>query len=990
MATNVLFNGTTYSIPAEGDSNWGTNLSNYFIAIASGCLQKTGGTFTLTAEANFGATYGLKSAYFKSQATNPASAGILRLGNAESIKWRNAANSADLDLTVSAGNALQFNGTSLTLSGSIVNADVNAAAAIALSKLAALTVSRALVSDGSGVISVSAATSTEVGYLSGVTSAIQTQLNGKQATGSYALTTGKLSQFAATTSAELAGVISDETGSGALVFATSPTLTTPNIGVATATSVNGTTIPNTKTLVVTTDKLSALAATTSAELAGVISDETGSGALVFANTPTLVTPVLGAATGTSLALGSTLNASSIVDLTSTTKGFLPPRMTSTQRDAIGTPATGLQIFNTDSGKNNVYNGTSWVEVGSGSSGVNYCANGTAENNTTTGWTTFADGASYVDGTGGSPTATWTVSSSSPLRGAKSFLFTAGTAGDGVSFDFTIDSADKGKTITAQFDYEIVTFASFTDNDYEFWIYDVTNAVAIQPVGYQLKNSSLPNKHVLQFQTASSSTSYRFSIFQKDGTTSNVRFENIEIGPKDIARGSVITDWVSFTPTVTVSSGSMTNVTQTGRYRRVGDQCFVDGSMSFSAASAAFGTVRISIPSGLSFDTTKLSNSTSDGVTIGHVSVLDAGSNVYSGGIITYNTGTAGTVKLLAMSVQTHAGTAPLAGANYSDTFPFTLGSGDIIHYSYSFPVSGWSSNTLMSSDSGGRLIAARYATSAGQSIANNSTTIIDFGTKTFDTVGAVTTGASWKFTAPESGYYQVSSKVVFASSTTWADTEEVDLFLFKNNSQYSTIDRKDSFGSASAVFACVTGTDIISLVAGDFIDIRILQTSGGTINLLNDSAHVFAMVNKISTPQTVAGTETVAVNAYNAAGTTISTDAAIPFATEVFDTHGAWATDTFTAPMSGKYLVNFAFYTNGVALTVGNNLTATIVVNGSGDGLFLKEGSGTSNNQAVSGSKVVSLNSGGTIKINASLSTGSVALNSGTGRNFVCITRVGN
>jgi hypothetical protein len=43
------------------------------------------------------------------------------------------------------------------------------------------------------------------------------------------LTSGKLSQFAATTSAELAGVISDETGSGALVFATSPTLTTPRI-----------------------------------------------------------------------------------------------------------------------------------------------------------------------------------------------------------------------------------------------------------------------------------------------------------------------------------------------------------------------------------------------------------------------------------------------------------------------------------------------------------------------------------------------------------------------------------------------------------------------------------------------------------------------------------------------------------------------------------------------------------------------------------------
>lgn len=61
----------------------------------------------------------------------------------------------------------------------------------------------------------------------------------------------------------------------------------------------------------TTSPLSQFAATTSAQLAGVISDETGSGALVFANTPTLVTPVLGVATGTSLQL-SGLTASQIM------------------------------------------------------------------------------------------------------------------------------------------------------------------------------------------------------------------------------------------------------------------------------------------------------------------------------------------------------------------------------------------------------------------------------------------------------------------------------------------------------------------------------------------------------------------------------------------------------------------------------------------------------------------------------------------------------
>lgn len=111
--------------------------------------------------------------------------------------------------------------------------------------------------------------------------------------GTVAYTANKLSVFAATTSSELAGVISDETGSGALVFANTPTLVTPVLGAATATSVNGTSIPTSKTLVVTTDTLAVHAATTSAQLAGVISDETGTGSLVFANSPVLVTPNLG-------------------------------------------------------------------------------------------------------------------------------------------------------------------------------------------------------------------------------------------------------------------------------------------------------------------------------------------------------------------------------------------------------------------------------------------------------------------------------------------------------------------------------------------------------------------------------------------------------------------------------------------------------------------------------------------------------------------------
>jgi hypothetical protein len=63
--------------------------------------------------------------------------------------------------------------------------------------------------------------------------------------------------------------------------------------------------------------------------------------------------------------GATANASSILDVQSTTKGMLIPRMSKAQKNAIASPATGLLIYQTapDSIGFNYYNGTQWVWLG---------------------------------------------------------------------------------------------------------------------------------------------------------------------------------------------------------------------------------------------------------------------------------------------------------------------------------------------------------------------------------------------------------------------------------------------------------------------------------------------------------------------------------------------------------------------------------------------------------------------------------------------------
>ncbi len=141
------------------------------------------------------------------------------------------------------------------------------------------------------------------------------------------------------------------------------------------------------------------------------------------------------------------------------------------------------------------------------------------------------------------------------------------------------------------------------------------------------------------------------------------------------------------------------------------------------------------------------------------------------------------------------------------------------------------------------IITARYSTNAGQSILNNTISIIDYEDKSYDDHGCVSTGASWKFTCPRAGKVRVNAEATLASNAGWGLGETAYLSVFKNAVEFGR-GPYDSPATATLVVDLSVG-DVVDVLAGDTIDIRIFQLSGGTIALDTTSVRNFVSINYV-------------------------------------------------------------------------------------------------------------------------------------------------